>query len=345
MTPANLWDRDYLLDDRGNFLKVVGERHPKAGVVSYVKYFPSQYGARDIQGKQYGYNSFVPKSFVILQEDHDRVAFSPFHGGILTVTPSNRIKQCFSCTDKLRQIRSESEEYQRHPVGAALVQLLSYLENHVPIDQIGITGSFLIDAYNLVSDIDLVCYGEDVRLAVSKALSECSQMESYERHALRLYNRRMIHMAPMDFSLLMKQEQRKIQGLWGGKIHVNCQPLRCRQGQTIFKDLTFIEVGEISCIAQIENDQEGNFAPAYYEIRVLDIINSVFDGSIGCASEIKAFISYIGAYAGSFREGERVYLDGKLVQVRRGAEQFYAIEVTPWNTQRTFKAQLLPTHI
>lgn len=39
-------DRDYILDSDGNYLKVVGDIHPKGCVVSYVKYFPSEYGTR-----------------------------------------------------------------------------------------------------------------------------------------------------------------------------------------------------------------------------------------------------------------------------------------------------------
>lgn len=52
------WDRDYLLDDRGNYLKVVGESHPDDTVISYVKYFPSSYASRRIRGATYGYSSF-----------------------------------------------------------------------------------------------------------------------------------------------------------------------------------------------------------------------------------------------------------------------------------------------
>ena len=41
---------------------------------------------------------------------------------------------------------------------------------------------------------------------------------------MALYERRMIHMAPMDFDVLLRQERRKIQALWDGRVHVNCQP-------------------------------------------------------------------------------------------------------------------------
>ena len=72
----NIRDRDYILDSDGNYLKVVGDVHPKGYVISYVKYFPSEFGTRIKDGKRYGYNSFVSKSFSILGGEKDRVFFT-----------------------------------------------------------------------------------------------------------------------------------------------------------------------------------------------------------------------------------------------------------------------------
>lgn len=110
-------DRDYLLDIEGNYLKVVGDIHPDGCIVSYVKYFPSEFGVRTRDGKRYGYNSFVSKSFSIFGGSWDRVCFSPYHGGILTCTLTSQIVKVFSCRDKLKEIIENKEIYKKHKVG------------------------------------------------------------------------------------------------------------------------------------------------------------------------------------------------------------------------------------
>lgn len=333
-------DRDYILDDQDNFLKVIGNSHPSGKVVSYVKYFLSEKGVRTINNKVYGYNTFVPKSFVLLGNDSGRVCFSKFHGAIVTCTPVNRIKKIFSCQEKLADIVNHPQRYLKHRVGKELVDFIRNIDNKVNLENIGVTGSFLIDAYEENSDIDLVCYGS----SDLKELRKCFKKHTSQyvgEYALPLFRRRMTHMEPMDFDLLIKQESRKLQGLTKkSKIHINCQPLR-KPNDDIFSNLTMMEVGNIACIAEITDDSEGTFSPAYYKIKVLDIINSLFSGNKEFTDNLKVFISYIGSFSNNFRKGDRVYLEGKVVAIRERERMYYGVEVTPWNSDRSFKASLL----
>lgn len=335
-----IFDRDYILDDQGNLLKVIGNSHPTNKVVSYVKYFPSSEGPRVINNKKYGYNTFVPKSFVILENDPDRVCFSEFHGGIVTCTPTDRIKSIFSCKEKLSYIAKNPNKYLHHRVGAELIDFIQNIYDKVDLDNLGITGSFLIDAYEDTSDIDLVSYGTDNLEELRKCFNKYTIQYS-GKYSLPLFKRRMTHMEPMDFDLLIKQESRKLQGLTKkSKIHINCQPLRKSEGD-IFSNLTMFEVGNIACIAEIIDDSEGRFSPSYYKIKVLDIINSLFSGNKEFTDNLKVFISYIGSFSNNFRNGDKVYLEGKIVAIREKEKTYYGIEVTPWNSDRSFKASLL----
>lgn len=327
------------MDSDGNYLKVVGDIHPKGCVVSYVKYFPSEYGTRIKDGKRYGYNSFVSKSFSILGDKADRVCFSPFHGGILTSTPDSKIVKVFSARGKLQEIVANKETYKKHKVGSELITFLEAIENRVDLGNLGITGSFLIDMQNESSDIDLVCYGEKTYRQLKKVFNKACEPYLGD-NAMRLYARRMIHMADMNFDALIKQENRKLQGLtFKNKVHINCQPLREDSG--IFADIELIEVGEISCVARIIEDREGIYSPAIYKIKTINVLDSLFDGRKQFKDEVKYLISFIGAYSNSFLRGDKVFLEGKLVQVRNGGKIAYGIELSPWNTNRTFKALLL----
>jgi predicted nucleotidyltransferase len=338
-------DRDYLVDASHTFFKVVGDYHPETLIVSYVKYFPSSFGTRLINGQRFGYNSFVPKSFTLSPHQRDRICFSPYHGGIVPCIPQAEVKTVFHCQERLQAIWQQKERYQRHPVGQELISFLEAIDDHVDIAQLGVTGSFLLDCATESSDIDLVCYGWEAYRQMDWIFHKSDVLIPYtdEAYARRLYTRRMISMAPMNFDLLLLQETRKFQGVTRHRhIHLNCQPLRNLAVQTFFADLSMVEVGEISCIAEIVDDREGIYAPALYMIRVVDILDSLFYGE-EIRHDVRAMISFMGAYANSFRKGDRVFLQGKMVQVQksRSSEIFYGVELTPWNTSRTFRANLL----
>lgn len=338
-------DRDYLVDTGHNILKVIGDYHPEASVVSYIKYFPSSFGSRLIHGQRFGYNSFVSKSFTLLPHQRDHVCFSPYHGGIVPCTPKTEIKAVFHCRERLQEIWQQKERYREHPVEQELINFLEAIEDHVDIMQLGVTGSLLLGCYTESSDIDLVCYGPDAYQQMERIFHGSEVLIPYTdaTYARRLYTRRMISMAPMNFDLLLLQEARKFQGVTRtSHIHLNCQPLRDLAFQTCFADLTMVEVGEISCTAEIIDDQEGIYAPALYAIRVVDIIDSLFYGE-EIKQDLRAMVSFMGAYANSFRKGDRVFLQGKMVQMQKSTsgETLYGVELTPWNTKRTFSANLL----
>jgi predicted nucleotidyltransferase len=337
-----LRDRDYICDTKGNYLKVLGDNHPSNKLVSYVKYFPSRIPSRKIGKRNYGYNSFVSKSFVILSKDEGRIGYSPFHGGIVTLTPSNDIGKVFSAQKKIQTILRNKEYYNKQKVGKELIIFLQAIENDVNLNNVGITGSFLIDAETDASDIDLVCYGKDTYRDLKKIFRDKKYINEYKgEFAKRLYKRRMIHMESMDFSKFILQENRKLQGLsLKEDVHINCQPLRDDSNE-FFDKIEFDEIGEIDCIAEVVQDKESIYSPAYYGIEVKHIIDSLFDSGEQSRKNIVALLSFIGTYAGCFKKGETLFIRGKLVRMNNFQKGKYAIEVSPWNTRRSFTAKLI----
>ena len=333
-------DRDYLLDTDGNYLRILGDYHPEGTIVSYVKYYPSALGIRTIGDQLYGYNTFVSKNYNLLKEQEDRVIFSDRHGCVMTATPFDKVKQYFSCREKLQQIYKEKEAYQKHPVGKHLIAFLDKIKEKVDLKNMGITGSFLIDAQNEKSDIDLVCYGRETYEACKRFFKEAPFLQRYEEELVNvLYTRRMMHMAPMDLETLIRQEAGKLQGVIRGTgIHINCQPLRADEDTSM--DLHLIELGTVSCILQITEDNNSMFAPAIYTVKVESVINSLFhDGTL--AGKIHKLLSLQGDFSQVFHEGDRVYVEGKLVRINRGDEPEFAIELSAFQTEKAYKAILL----
>lgn len=333
-------DRDYLLDIDGNYLRILGDYHPEGTIVSYVKYFPSALGVRNIGNELYGYNTFVSKNFNILKEQEDRVIFSDRHGGVITATPIHKIKKHFSCRTKLAHILEEKECYLDQTVGKQLIAFMEKICDTINLADVGITGSFLIDAQNEKSDIDLVCYGRESYETMKVFFKESPFIQRYEDELANvLYTRRMMHMASMDFDTLIRQESRKLQGvIRGTDIHINCQPLRADEDD--FMDIRFLELGTVSCIVRIIEDSQGTFSPAYYSVHVESVVDSLFhDGTL--AEQITALISFNGDFSQVFHKGDQVYLEGKLVRVKRGDGLSLAVELSSFNTDKTYKAVLL----
>lgn len=335
-------DRDYIKDSSGRYLKVLGDNHPEDKIVSYVKYFPSSIPNRMIKDKTYGYNSFVSKSFVVLGGEQDRICHSDYHGGLITCTPIEKVTEVYSCRLKLKEIWQNKAYHQSHRVGKELINFLEEALKVVEIEQLGITGSFLISAETDNSDIDLVCYGQDAFSSLKNLFYSSDAVIPYiGEHAQKLYKRRMIHMEPMDYDLFVKQETRKLQGLTPVEyIHINCQPLRDDEDD-FFDQVKFIEIGEIQCIATIVDEKQSVFAPCYYKINVEDIIDSLFDDGRDFSKKIKSVMSYIGTYSGCFNVGDKIFIKGKLVKILSKGEVQYSIEISPWNTSRIFTAKLL----
>lgn len=339
-------DRDYIEDNEGRILKVVGNYHPDNFVVSYVKYYPDKiFGNRLIQDKgKYSYNTHVPKNFSLLSEEKDRIIFSEKHGGVITATPVSQITRHYSAREKVVEVLNNQKLYSQHTVGK---HLLSFLKSINPkfLNKIGITGSFLIDGYNENSDIDLTCYGRDVYTYLKQVFHNSSVIDPYQgERAIQLYNRRMIYMAQLDFQKLIKQENRRLQGVVSGtNIHINCQALidDDQIGKDFFSSVILHPIGEIEAIVKIKGTKESIYSPCYYEIEVVDILESLFPNELSFIKEIKYLLSFIGSYSCVFHKDEKISVKGLLIRIQQKDKICLGIELTPWNTSKLFSAVLL----
>lgn len=333
-------DRDYIIDTDGNILRVIGDNHPVDSILSFIKYSPSIYGTRNVDGKTYKYNTFVSRSIGMLKDEEDRVIYTDCIGNVVSTTPNGKISRYFSCREKVEYILDSQSRYINHPVGKYLIEYLRLALETLHPSELGVTGSFLFDFQNSKSDIDLVCYGENAYKELVNLFKHSDFVQKYEDGFQDvIYERRMKHMAEMGKEALILQESRKLQGIIKGTdIHINCQPLR--EDKNVVRLTKVIEFGEILCIIRIIEDKEGKFAPAIYKIKVEKIIDCVVVEDIG-KDKIEYLISYLGDFSQLFRNNDKVYLKGKVVRYCIDNMLVFGIETTSWNTNRRYKAQLI----
>ncbi len=157
---------------------------------------------------------------------------------------------------------------------------------------------------------------------------------------MQLYLRRARYMAGGSFDALIRQEQRKLQGLTARVgAHINCEPLRSDEDST-FTRMYAKEIGEMTLLATITDHTQGLATPALYRINVQIILSSTVDEPEAFARRITYLRSYLGAYTGAFRSGDTVHLSGKLVHLQDGVHGGFGIELTPWSVSKSYLANL-----
>ncbi|WP_244229935.1 nucleotidyltransferase domain-containing protein [Kitasatospora albolonga] len=307
-------DRDYLLDRSGVIFKVIGDVHPNSHWLGYVKYYPDERGDRTLFGKTYRQNTVVSKAFGILADRPECYVYSPAIGCVITGVPREEVVLHYSCRHALTALHKAPDQLDGSPVSNDLLAIIDWITAQGATDAIGVTGSFLVGVAGPRSDVDLVCYGPRGYEAAEALFAERSLIHPYEGESLtRLYLRRARYMAGSSFDMLLRQEARKLQGLTAGAgAHINCEPLRA-DGDRTFHDVVAREVGQISVLARITDHRQGLVTPAVYGIEVETVTASTIDEPEVFARRITRLRGYLGAYTGAFREGDTVYLSGRLV--------------------------------
>ncbi|MBB5494040.1 hypothetical protein [Nocardiopsis metallicus] len=334
-------DRDYLLDKDGMIFKVIGDSHPESHHLGYVKYYPDARGDRSLFGRSYRQNSVVSKSFGILADRPECYVYSEMLGCVITGVPRSHVAHHYSARETLRALLVEPRDYENLSVGRDLLAIARHLDQRQQLDLFGVTGSFLVGCANKRSDTDLVCYGKEGYRAARKLFGSSNLIQPYagENQTL-LYLRRAKYMEGSGFDTLLKQEQRKLQGLTTGSgAHINCEPLREDDAGPLH-GLQAKEIGEITLLATVTDHSEGVSTPALYEINVERVLSATVDDPQTFASRVRYLRSYLGAYTGAFRSGDVVHVSGKLVHLLDGGKSSFGVELTPWSASRSYIADL-----
>ncbi|MGH3809641.1 MAG: hypothetical protein ACRDRU_24060 [Pseudonocardiaceae bacterium] len=321
--------------------KVIGDVHPDGHYLGYVKYHPDERGDRRLFGRTYRQNTVVSKSFGILADRPECYVYSPILGCVITGLPRQDIATHYSCRQALAAIHENPGRVRGARAGKDLLAIIAHIIEAGAAELFGVTGSFLAGCFNERSDIDLVCYGEAGYRAARELFACADLIRPYAGDdVMQLYLRRAKYMAGGSFDALIRQEQRKLQGLTVQTgAHINCEPLRSDEDHA-FARMYAKEIGEMTLLATITDHAQGLATPALYLINVQIILSATVDEPEAFARRIIYLRSYLGAYTGAFRTGDIVHLSGKLVHLQDGIHSGFGIELTPWSVSKSYLANL-----
>jgi uncharacterized protein len=283
----------------------------------------------------------VSKSFGILADRPECYIYSSVLGCVITGLPRQEVAVHYSCRQALTAIHDDPGRVADARAGRDLLAIIARIVAGGTADLFGVTGSFLAGCFNQRSDIDLVCYGAAGYQAAQELFKDTQLIRPYAGEDLtRLYIRRAKYMVGSDFDALIRQEQRKLQGLTQqADAHINCEPIRSDDDRT-FAHMSAKEIGEMTLLATITDHAQGLATPALYQVKVNTILSSTVDEPGAFARRITHVRSYLGAYTGAFRAGDTVYLSGKLVYMQDGEHSGFGIELTPWSVSKSYLASL-----
>jgi predicted nucleotidyltransferase len=313
-------DRDFLQTSEGYFFCTVGPAHPEDRVIAYLKYIPDPNGKWGRTNKRYRrvFRHYTMSDLLQTLSFVERFPEYMYYSSVWSVTmsavPLSRVSAHFRPEEKMSQLVSMENRDILQQKAVDLACLISE-ESGVPVGNLGVTGSILLDIHQNFSDIDLTVYGMTNSRLVKKAVI---QTYKEDRSPIRRFDARETEewciektkRFPLTYGEARAIYERKWgRGLFKGTLF-SVHPVKLEEeisegyGDRIFKPEGMVEIE-----GTVSDASEADFLPSIYEVTDVTIVkgNEVED--------ISEVASYEGLYGGIADEGQRILAYGKLEKV------------------------------
>ncbi len=286
--------KDFIETEEGLVFAVVENGTEQGRVLCFLRYHRTSSGWQKLTTHQA--NALLENQF------SDYLYYSVPKDAHLHAVPVRKI-----CKHLLpeKQLQLLLQKVPGDPVISDLQQLCWLLaETGLTIEQVGVTGSLLINAQKKASDIDLVIYDRDdffqarnsIRKLISTgklfSLSKGDWREAYQRRGCEL-----------SFSEYVWHEQRKF-----NKAVINQRKFDISfvDSNKAMENIRFNKIGPVKIRALVTDDKRGFDYPAELEID---------------AAQAQVVVSYTATYTGQAFTGEKVEISGLLEQASNGCRR------------------------
>ncbi len=335
---------DFIETADGLIFDVKGMIHPPERIIAFLRYYPEESGKRLKNGIRYKKVYDLEARFDLIRERYPQYLFNDrISGEILQAIPKERIKVIFRPAELVKKLISvdgeeqseRQESYLMLQNALELIRLIK-METNINYEDMGISGSFLVNLDTEQSDIDLVIYGSENAYRVREGLDSLYQsrpeiIQPYSRKNIsNLYEFRGKE-SKIPFEIFLKLEQRKkLQGIFrGADFYIRCirnwSEIENKYGDIHYK---FIGLATIQGI--ISDDSEAILTPCKYPIDSSKIVHGP-----KISERIKEIISFRGRFCEQGLTGEEVEARGKLELVRSKNKNYYRLLIG------TFKSDYL----
>ncbi|UGV41842.1 nucleotidyltransferase domain-containing protein [Methanococcoides orientis] len=276
--------RDFIITKDDWIFAVADYFHPD-GVRCILRYVPDESGDRQLNGMSYRKYDF-DVSFDFMREN------KPEWVQDVHIVPEDQVKQVLYPSDPVPELINQDGRVK------AVADVL--LSAGIPLEKMGVTGSFLPGLQNEQSDVDFVVYGNDwfrARDAISAAKEKGGFIEDIDEDMWhRIYNKRIPEISYEEFILHEKRKGNR--GMVGGTYF---DLLFVRDWDQINEPLSRgTDVGTMRIEATVTDDGLAFDNPSVYKVD---------------HDEIDHVLSYTHTYAGQALEGEVIDAQGVVEQV------------------------------
>lgn len=276
--------RDFIITKDGWIFAVADYFHPE-GVRCVLRYVPDESGDRQLNGVNYRKYDF-DVAFDFMRENR------PEWVQDVHIVPEDQIKKVLHPPDPIPELVKQDERVK------AVADVL--LSAGIPIEKMGVTGSFLPGLQNEQSDVDFVVYGNywfKARDAIAAAKKEGGFIEDIDDQMWhRIYNKRIPEITYEEFILHEKRKGNR--GMVGGTYF---DLLFVRDWSQIGEPLPRgVDIGTIKIEARVIDATFAFDNPSVYRID---------------HDEIDHVLSYTHTYAGQALEEEIIEAQGVVEQV------------------------------
>jgi len=313
----------FLTTKEGLIFDVKGVVHPPDRIIAYLRYIPAALVEKNTS-KERRRNYF--KVYLLEEREKELKRRFPWYlypskclGGTIQAVPHEQILRIHDPTEKFQKL-AQSSSSKLDPLLKCCLDLgLTICSGaKIPLANMGVSGSVLVNLHTKHSDIDLVVYGSNEGRRVYELMTQlCSQMTRiegltfYHEQELRKLYRFRSFSTPISYEDFVRVETKKVlQGLYKGYdfyIRLVCKP---EDIGLKFGDQCYQDCGDVVLKARLANDTERFFTPCRYVIEDAIILSPPIH-----RLNIEVIESFRGRFCEAARVGDQVRVRGKLEQV------------------------------
>jgi len=314
------------IKENGLIFDVKGLSHPSNKVICFLRYYPHSDGDRFRDNIQYKKIYDLKERFDFLKENFPKYIFhSPELDMQLQGVNIEDIKTIFKPNSFYKSISTITKLTKNQQDALDLCNLI--VDNtQVTENNIGISGSIMVELDTDDSDIDIIVYGTRTSNMIQDELEKLyeNKSNSFRKYNQNEYNEHYEWRAGksnISFEDFMKSEKRKLHNAKFRGIDVFIRYIKNPQDwPDDFADFRYKNYGRVKLEADITDSTDSIFTPCTYKINCLNLLESSSSIQIEQITEI---CSYRGRFCEQAVEGERVFVEGKLEKVIYKNEKEY----------------------
>ncbi|MFW9826338.1 MAG: nucleotidyltransferase domain-containing protein [Candidatus Thorarchaeota archaeon] len=334
---------DYIKTKEENlYFDVKGLLHPNNLKICFLRFYPHPEGKRVKNSIHFKKVYNLKERFIILKEKYPKYIYFSSHldlevQGVKTAD----IAKIYTPRSFYKKLTERSQISKIEKFSKDLCNLF-IIEGDLNENSIGITGSTMIGLNTNDSDIDIIIYGTKTSLKfqekLKKVFDKANILRRFNIDEFKSHYHWRVGGSGILFEDFLKIEKRKQhQGKFGNFDFFIRYIKSPEDWKGNFYDYKYKNCGRVKLKASIVNSEDSIFTPCSYKIKPIEIIETTKSLKKKKLRNIIEINSFRGRFCEQAKQGEKVFVEGKLEKVNYKDEpEYFRILLTDHTQDRMF---------